>query len=940
MSAVRLGTIGMLKRKNMLDLTAVIAHLLTVIGSDDASAETGRAIVAAYNKAKSRLGSAEIATRLNLAEAELQLFEASLRDFAKRYDSIEGHELERTTEISALRLVSWLETLQNRGVAVSAPEFSELSVNEEVGRKQVRALELILRSLVSERFGSDLEQQLKTIIKPELVDKWRASGDPDDLLSGTTFSELSSLVINKDEFRYYEKLYSHSTYLNYLRDRRKTIQNFLDDVRRVRNVLAHNKSISDAQLQLLELYYEELTIPIQDAFDNGETSVDPSAYIDVSKEELQAYFVDLKQDIASVQDELADFRASVEGDLGVIKEDTAVIRETTAGVKSRTTVIAIGVVALLVLMGGSYFFLVGTQENTEAILVDTATIKQAATETNQAITGVQQSSERIEGNIDLIREGLEGFAQLGGLISEPSTPAALYHNSRIYRQRGELDLALETLKTLFEYEFIVADPIKDLVAMLRQKYGDSGVDAAIGMFVPKDKQILLAYAKLLISAPSSKDLEFWLSTDPLYLPAVPEIIRHNADQSWNLSRYKLVTELENRFMQSSQDPQMYYLDPVLATTAFETVKRSHEKTDWKFFENVKVSPVYFKSGVSPFLVSPHGGALRANYIEFTPVLEDVTPSNSFMIRFNPTGDFAGNLFIPGVNDLSAWIPFGDCQECRSSVFGSITGVQLDPLLFGDDEETFPAFDRDPERQARDPMICVSSAAAGNIYFDVKWVDSEGVTRERNDLRLCPELAAPAANLLVTNRGDSLAILEDQGWSRSELERTLTQRFEELSSVDPENALSRTAAEFRMFESEARHVMGIARKNDRINVVNLSVDKVLGATFHPLQKGVEMTELRLVDLETGDIVRPIANDTWELAEVSYGCRNSVSFWFCERIAHQVGNVWRIETPFEKFRLELEVGVYGLPETSAGVLSPISQEVYISNEINIGSNRLRN
>ena len=928
----------MLTITNLKALLISSSEVLALVGHESLES-SGQSLVSAYSKAKSRLSSAEVASKLSLSDAELPLFEASLRDFAKRFDTIKSDDPERTTVISALRLVSWFETLQSRGVAITIPDFSGLPVDEDVGRKQIRALELILRSLVSERFGGDLEQQLKTIIKPELVDKWKASGDPDDLLSGTTFSELASLVVNKDEFSHYEKLYSHSAYLNYLRDRRKTVQNFLDDVRRVRNVLAHNKSISDAQLQLLELYYEELTSPIQDAYDNGETSVDPSAYLDVSREELQSYFVDLKEDIASVQDELADFRASVEGDLGVIKEDTAVIREATAGVKSRTTMIAAGVVALLVLVGGSYFFLVGTQENTNAILVDTAAIKQAATETNQAITGVQESSERIEGNIGLIREGLEGFAQLGGLISNPNTPAAVYHNSRIYRQRGELDLALETLKTLFEYEFIVADPIKDLVAMLRQKYGDSGVATAIGVYVPKDRDVLLAYAKLLISAPSSKDLEFWLTTDPLYLPAVPEIVRHAADQSWNLSRYKLVTELEQRFMQSSQDPQLYYLDPVLATTAFEAVKRSYEQTDWKYYANVNVSPVYFESGVSPFLVMPNEGAPRAKYIEFTPVLEDITPDNSFMIRFNPTGDYAGKLFIPGVDDLSTWISFGGCKECHSSVFGSFTGVQLDSLLFEKSVETFPAFDRDPERQARDPVICVSSAAAGNIDFDVKWVDSEGVERERNNLQLCPELAETKENLLVTNRGDSIAILEDQGWSRSELVRTLTERFEELSSVDRENALSRTAAEFGMFESEARSVMGVALNSDRVNAVNLSVDKVLGATFNPLQKGVEI-DLRLVDLETGNVFRPIKNESWQLAEVSFGCRNSVSFWFCERVAHQAGNVWRIETPFEKFRLELDAVVYGLPETSAGKLSPISQEVYTSNEIDVRSNRSQN
>ena len=199
----------MLNITNLNMLLKSSSDLLALIGHESPE-DSGQSLVSAYNKAKSRLSSTEVASKLNLSDAELPPFEASLRDFAKRFDAIESDDPERTTVISALRLVSWFETLQSRGVAITIPDFSGLPVDEDVGRKQIRALELILRSLVSERFGGDLEKRLKAIIKPELVDKWKASGDPDDLLSGTTFSELASLVVNKDEFSHYEKLYSHS----------------------------------------------------------------------------------------------------------------------------------------------------------------------------------------------------------------------------------------------------------------------------------------------------------------------------------------------------------------------------------------------------------------------------------------------------------------------------------------------------------------------------------------------------------------------------------------------------------------------------------------------------------------------------------------------------------------------------------------------------------
>jgi tetratricopeptide (TPR) repeat protein len=508
---------------NITNLNTVLkssSDLLALIGHESPE-DSGQSLVSAYNKTKSRLSSSEVASKFNLSESELPLFEASLRDFAKRFDAIEGDDPERTTVISALRLVSWLETLQSRGVAITVPDFSGLPVDEDVGRKQIRALELILRSLVSERFGGDLEQRLKTIIKPELVDKWKASGDLDDLLSGTTFSELASLVVNKDEFSHYEKLYAHSAYLNYLRNRRKTVQNFLDDIRRVRNVLAHNKSVSDAQLQLLELYYEELTSPIQDAFDNGETSVDPSAYLDVSREELQSYFVDLKEDIASVQGELADFRASVEGDLGVIKEDTSVIRETTVGIMSRTTMIVAGVIALLILVGGSYFFLTGTQENTEAILGDTATIKQTTTATNQAITEVQQSSRRIEGSLDSIQQGFETLSQSGGVMQNPEQPEQFYHNARVYEDRGDYLNARKSYNEFFKFQLEVLDPYLRYSTFVKVQEGRKGAievfSSLLGQFPTKSGEL----AKILLEENPSRteQLKSFAENNQTYMPA-------------------------------------------------------------------------------------------------------------------------------------------------------------------------------------------------------------------------------------------------------------------------------------------------------------------------------------------------------------------------------------------------------------------------------------
>ena len=734
----------MVDTKKLLKSTRSI---IKVIDVDITDFETGQELLSAYNKVKSRASAAQVADALKLSGTELQFFEAALRDFAKRFDTIKNDKIERTTIISAFRLISWLETIQSRGVPLKIPDFSGSSVDENVGRKQVRALELILRSIVSERFGGDIESQLKKFINPELVDKWKASGDPDNLLSGTTFSELASLVVNKKEFIHYEKLYADNSYLNFLRDRRKTIQNFLDDVRRVRNLLAHNKSISDAQLQLLELYYEELTSPIQDAYDNGETDVDPSTYLDVSREELQSYFVDLKEDISSVQDEIADFRAAVEGDLGVLKDDTADIKATTASVKNRTMMIAVGIVALLFLVGGSYLVISVTQENTEAILVDTTTLKETTSEANKAISEVQETSQRIEGSIDNIQEGFAALSKLGGLIADPTTPAELYHNSRIYRQRGELDLALNSLKRLFEFDFFIADPIRDTVALLRQRYGDNGVISAIDQYIPVEKEILNSYAKLMVRAPQSKELAFWLNAEPFFLPAVPEIVRFSEDQDFNLTRYRLQTKLEQKFMDSSSRREDFYIDPVWADQSFETVKASYGKTDWTFFNNVEKSPLYFyANGHSNISYSTdEGRSYKKGSVKFWPVLLDpATDNNKMQLRFRAEGDYASMLGLYN-SDVSEWNDYyswngNSINGNTMGVIGDFAVVEYFSQAF-ENGVTYPQVSDLPEDQ-KESFFCASWLYEGQIYCDVKWIDNEGVERMVTDLELCSDVNLP------------------------------------------------------------------------------------------------------------------------------------------------------------------------------------------------------
>jgi len=723
-------------------------------GASD-NAENAKFAADRYNQIKGRLGSSEIAAKLGLKDSELPFFEASIRDAGRRLDIGDDADetARRNASIAALRFLSWLETIRSNGTDIEMPEAVDAVINEDVGRKQIRALELIIRSLIDERYGSQdsLETELKNLFKPAVVDKWKQSGDQGDLLSGTTFSELASLFVNKQEYPNYEKLYGETAFLNYLRDRRKTIQNFLDDIRRVRNTLAHNKAVTNTQLSLLALYYEELIAPIQDAYDEGETKVDPSTYIDVSQEELDGYFTDLREDIEGVKDDIADFRASVEGALGLISEDTKEIKQTTEQVKNRTGLIAAGVAVLLVGVGAIYFITSGTKEDTAQIKQDTTTIKETTERTDQNVSDIKaatektsQATQEIKASISDMAEGVKALAKTGGLVSNPSNPAEYYHNARVLVQRGEVDQAISNFKELFKFDFINADPIIDLVSILRQKYGERGLAGVIDTFIPPSKEVPNRYAKLLIQAPTSKDLEFWLSQKPLFLPAVSEIVKHSENQSYNLTRYLLQTEIEKAFMNFSADRMLYYIDPIRADVDYQKVKVSYDATNWDYYKNVKRSPVFFFTQGHP--------NIGRGQVNFAPWLSDevgTRGNGKYQIKINATGDYK-NLMRAYKIDVAEW---NDFENREGYIFGgrNLSGY-FKTVMFRDDlipaNNLYP-YVSDRKDEQKGAHICASWMYKGDITFDVKWIDNEDIERVAKDISICPKFKGQPELLTIS-----------------------------------------------------------------------------------------------------------------------------------------------------------------------------------------------
>ncbi|HRH68516.1 MAG TPA: carboxypeptidase-like regulatory domain-containing protein [Flavobacteriales bacterium] len=314
------------------------------------------AFLAALKRRKSEEGSKALAGSIGLQVPELEAFETVVSG------RVRHPEADKEGRIALYRLLSWGETIAERaGLSQPTPAMTG-EEGQVLSLKRVRAVELILRSLIAETHqGQDaLIAYLGDRVPQETLQKWSKAAEKGNILSGTTFSELASLFIGKEEFPRYAKLFQDDAYLRLLRDKRETIREYLEDIRRVRNVVAHHKQLSDVQTELLDLYYQDLVTPIQHAKDQGRITTDPKKFLDISKEELTAYFNAVREDIQAVRDDLGQLRGEVREGFAELKDSATRSEEKLGDIQqtlrtswlSRKMVIAYAAVGIVVVVLG------------------------------------------------------------------------------------------------------------------------------------------------------------------------------------------------------------------------------------------------------------------------------------------------------------------------------------------------------------------------------------------------------------------------------------------------------------------------------------------------------------------------------------------------------------------------------------------------------------
>ena len=310
-------------------------------------------------QARMALGSwGAVAKRLNLNDSEISQFTLLLRHLQQlvpQYES--GQEVSQNQLLAALRFTSYLEHVRFKQplLGYSTELSSDVDGLQKGAQQQMRAIELMLKGLVNQAWESqaDLVNQLKNQFGADKVRRWLKRGERGDVLSGMKFSELALMLVDKKEFaHHYAKIYQNSPQLGFLIDQRKTLQIFLDGTRQIRNDLMHKQPLSTVQVALLDSYFGEISGPVQKAFSEGRTKVNPSALLDTDDATLQNYLEQSRKNHSAQGGDPEEIRESIERfDPRAAKKqhDTTSVISTALWASVGIAVVAVAVVGLYLL---------------------------------------------------------------------------------------------------------------------------------------------------------------------------------------------------------------------------------------------------------------------------------------------------------------------------------------------------------------------------------------------------------------------------------------------------------------------------------------------------------------------------------------------------------------------------------------------------------------
>jgi hypothetical protein len=259
-------------------------EILLLLGVHASDGKDPRWFLEQLDQARLNLGGwSAVARRLHLNDAQLSRFTLQLRHLQQNVPQYEsGQEVSENQLIAALRVVVSLEQLRqhqpllNYNTAIETPDHRQQMVAE----RQLRAIEMTMIALISQMWPdkTQLNRYLKQCFGADKLRGWIRQGEGQEPLSGMRFSELALMIVDKKTFsRHYAAIFNDASVLSLFVEPRLTLRVFLDDCRQARNSVLADVPLTSAQLALLSCQFQHIVRPVQRAYEQGRSRVNPAA---------------------------------------------------------------------------------------------------------------------------------------------------------------------------------------------------------------------------------------------------------------------------------------------------------------------------------------------------------------------------------------------------------------------------------------------------------------------------------------------------------------------------------------------------------------------------------------------------------------------------------------------------------------------------------------
>ena len=125
--------------------------------------------------------------------------------------------------------------------------------------------------------------------------------------------------------------------------------------------------------------------------------------------------------------------------------------------------------------------------------------------------------------LESLKEGFDALTKQGGTIAEADRPEAHYHNARVYEQRGDVALAMQSYRRYFASapDLAFLDPHLRYQALLKLQQGPGGARETYAELRRSDKSPIVEFAAALLLEGDARTaaLDAYAAAHPDFAPA-------------------------------------------------------------------------------------------------------------------------------------------------------------------------------------------------------------------------------------------------------------------------------------------------------------------------------------------------------------------------------------------------------------------------------------